>query len=165
MQLGYGVPDSLRLVPVDFEAGDAWWERLAASGFDATRPAVVASAGVSMYLTRDAIEATMRQVASLAPGTTFAMTFMLPIEMTEPELRPALERATAGARASGTPFISFFTPEEMVAMAQNAGFTDAVHVSAESLATRYFANRSDALRPPANSEELVVARVAARRGA
>ena len=32
--LGLGIPSLLRLVPVDFEAGDTWWERLAASGFD-----------------------------------------------------------------------------------------------------------------------------------
>lgn len=34
VDLGLGIPSFLRLVPVDFEAGDAWWERLAASGFD-----------------------------------------------------------------------------------------------------------------------------------
>src|SRR5580765_8013989 len=68
--LGFGFPSFLRLVPVDFEAGDAWWERLAASGFDAARPAIVASTGVSMYLTREAILTTLRQVAALAPGST-----------------------------------------------------------------------------------------------
>ncbi len=52
VDLGLGIPPFLRLVPVDFEAGDGWWERLAASGFDAERPAVVASTGVSMYLTQ-----------------------------------------------------------------------------------------------------------------
>src|SRR5262249_26202894 len=57
VELGFGVPPFLRLVPVDFEAGHAWWERLVAMGFDSERPAVVASTGVSMYLTRDAIVA------------------------------------------------------------------------------------------------------------
>src|SRR5438094_10272638 len=33
MELGFGIPEWLRLVPVDFEAGDAWWQRLAAAGF------------------------------------------------------------------------------------------------------------------------------------
>ena len=77
-------------MPVDFEAGEAWWERLAASGFDSARPAVVASTGVSMYLTK-------------------------------------------------------------------AGFRDVEHVSAAALAQRYFAERTDGLRPPNNSEELLVA--------
>src|SRR5665213_931383 len=61
IELGFGIPSFLRLVPVDFEAGDAWWERLAAAGFDTRRPAIIASTGVSMYLTRKAVAATLRQ--------------------------------------------------------------------------------------------------------
>jgi methyltransferase (TIGR00027 family) len=158
VDLGLGVPSFLRLVPVDFEAGDAWWERLAASGFDSARPAVVASTGVSMYLTKDAIQATLRQIAALAPASTFAMSFMLPIELADPDVRPAIERAAAGARANGTPFISFLTPAEMLTMARNAGFKEVQHVSAAALGERYFAGRTDGLRPPNNSEELLVAR-------
>jgi methyltransferase (TIGR00027 family) len=157
IELGLGIPAYLRLVPVDFEAGDSWWERLAASGFDPARPALVASTGVSMYLTREAILATLRQVAALAPGSTLAMSFMLPIEMADPDVRPGIERAAAGAKANGTPFISFFTPAEMLALAREAGFAQVRHVSAAALAERYFAGRTDGLRPPNNSEELVVA--------
>ena len=53
-------PDWLRLVPVDFEAGESWWDGSRPPGFDAGRPAVVASTGVSMYLTREANAATLR---------------------------------------------------------------------------------------------------------
>jgi methyltransferase (TIGR00027 family) len=159
IDLGLGIPSFLRLVPVDFEAGDAWWERLIESGFDAMRPAVVASTGVSMYLTRDAITATLRQVAALAPGSTLAMSFMLPIEMADPEARPGIERAMAGARANGTPFISFFTPTEILTLARDVGFREVRHVSAATLAQRYFAGRTDGLRPPNNSEELLVATI------
>ena len=42
------------------------------------------------------------------------MSFMLPIELADPEVRPGIERAAAGAQANGTPFISFFTPSEML---------------------------------------------------
>lgn len=157
VELGLGIPSFLRFVPVDFEAGDPWWERLAASGFDARRPAIVASTGVSMYLTKDAIVATLRQVAALAPGSTLVMSFLLPIELMDPEVRPGVERAAEGARASGTPFISFFTPTEMLTLARDAGFKDMRHVSAATLAERYFAGRTDGLRPPNNSEELLVA--------
>jgi O-methyltransferase involved in polyketide biosynthesis len=110
-----------------------------------------------MYLTEDAISATLRQTAALAPGSTVAMSFMLPIELADPEVRPAIERAAAGARANGTPFISLFTPAEMLELARNAGFKEVQHVSAATLAQRYFANRADGLRPPNNSEELLVA--------
>jgi methyltransferase (TIGR00027 family) len=157
IELGFGVPEWLRLVGVDFEAGDAWWQRLAAAGFDTGQPAVVASSGVSMYLTRDAVAATLRQVAALAPGSTLAMTFVLPLEFADPEVRPGLQLAEKGARASGTPFLSFFTPTEMLTLAREAGFRDVQHVSAATLGQRYFAGRTDGLRPPNNAEELLVA--------
>lgn len=156
-ELGLGIPSFLQLVPVDFEAGDAWWERLSASGFDTGQPAVVASTGVSMYLSKDAIAATLRQVAALAPGSTLAMSFLLPIELADPEVRPGIERAIAGAQAAGTPFISFFTPTEMLTLARDAGFREVRHVSAAMLAQRYFAGRTDGLCPPNNTEELLVA--------
>jgi methyltransferase (TIGR00027 family) len=159
IELGFGIPEWLRLVPVDFEAGDAWWQRLAAAGFESGQPAIVASTGVSMYLTKDAIAATLRQIAALAPGSMLAMTFLLPLELADPEVRPGLQLAEKGARASGTPFISFFTPTEMLALARGAGFREVQHVSAATLAQRYFAGRTDGLRPPNNSEELLVAMI------
>ncbi|MEA2911062.1 MAG: hypothetical protein QOJ15_3143 [Bradyrhizobium sp.] len=159
IELGFGIPKWLRLVPVDFEAGDAWWQRLAAAGFDSGQPAIVASTGVSMYLTKDAIAATLRQIAALGPGSMLAMTFLLPLELADPEVRPGLQLAEKGARASGTPFISFFTPTEMLALAREAGFREVQHVSAATLAQRYFAGRTDGFRPPNNSEELLVAMI------
>jgi methyltransferase (TIGR00027 family) len=32
IELGFGIPEWLRLVPVDFEAGGSWWEMLEAAG-------------------------------------------------------------------------------------------------------------------------------------
>jgi methyltransferase (TIGR00027 family) len=159
IDLGFGIPEWLRLVPVDFEAGEAWTHKLAAAGFDVGRPAVVASTGVSMYLTKDAIAAMLGQIAAFAPGSTLAMTFLLPLELSDPEVRPGLEMAEKGARSSGTPFLSFFTPPQMLALAREAGFGEVRHVSAASLAQRYFAGRTDGLRPPNNAEELLVATV------
>lgn len=158
-ELGFGVPQWLRFVPVDFEARESWQEALVAAGFDASRPAIVVSTGVSMYLSKEANAATLRQVASLAPGSMLAMTFLLPLEMADPDVRPGLEMAEKGARASGTPFISFFTPPEMLALARENGFRDARHVSADMLTERYFAGRADGLRPPRNAEELLLATV------
>lgn len=160
VELGYGVPDQLRLVPVDFEAGAAgmpWWERLNEAGFDAARPAVIVSTGVTMYLTKEATAATLRQIAdALAPGSTLAMTFLLPEELVDEADRPGLRMSMKGARASGTPFISFYTPQEMLATAHEAGFKDARHVSGTELGQRWFADRTDGLRP-SSGEDLLLA--------
>lgn len=151
IELGFGIPEWLRLVPVDFEAGWSWWEQLKAAGFDASRPAVVASTGVTQYLTKDAITATLRQVARLAPGSTLAMTFLLPLELERSEV----DAAEKGARASGTPFISFFMPEEMLALAREAGFREARHISSADLNKRYFTGRTDSLWLPSGEEFLI----------
>ena len=157
IDLGFGLPPFLRLVPVDFEAGEAWQDKLAAAGFDARRSALLASTGVSMYLTREANIDTLRRVASVAAGSTLVLSFMLPIEMADPEIRPGIERAAAGARANGTPFLSFFTPGDLLSLARDAGFKVVRHGPAAALAERYFSGRTDGLRPPNNAEELLVA--------
>jgi O-methyltransferase involved in polyketide biosynthesis len=110
-----------------------------------------------MYLTRNAIAASLRQVAALASGSTLAMTFLLPIEFATPEIRPGLELAEKAARLRGTPFISFFKPAEMLALAREAGFREVQHVAAATLTQRYFAGRTDGLRPADNTEEMLVA--------
>lgn len=156
IELGLGVPENLRLVPVDFEAGESWVQKLAAGGFDTGKPAVVASTGVSMYLTRDANLATMRQIAAFAPGTTFVMSFIGPIELIDPAERSGVEAAMKGARAGGNPWLSFFTPDQALALAREAGFKNARHVSAAELNARYFPDRADGLKTT-NSEELIVA--------
>ncbi|MDY0870975.1 class I SAM-dependent methyltransferase [Dongia rigui] len=156
-KLGFGQPTWLHFVPVNFEAGDDWLAHLKAAGFNAARPAVIASTGVSMYLTLAAIKTTLRQVASLPHGSTFAMSFLLPLAMADADMRPMLQRAVDGAQASGTPFVSFFAPDEILSLAKDAGFRDVRYVSADDLAARYFANRPDGLRPPRNAEGMLIA--------
>ena len=58
--------------------------------------------------------ATLRQSQALASGSTLAMTFMRPVELVGPD-EQLIHRATdAAARAAGTPFISYYAPEEIV---------------------------------------------------
>jgi methyltransferase (TIGR00027 family) len=157
VELGFGVPEWLRLVPVDIEAGGSWWRELVIAGFDTSQPAIVGSTGVAMYLGRDTTVAMLRQIAALVPGSTLAMTFMVPLPLVEPEERPQRQATERFARAAGTPFISVFTPPEMQELAREAGLRDVRHVSAVTLAQRYFAGRTDGLRPSSSEEVLVAA--------
>jgi methyltransferase (TIGR00027 family) len=157
IRAGYDIPGSLHLVPVDFERTDGWAE-LSAAGFDRERPALVVSAGVSMYLTKEANAETLNQVATLAAGSVLAMTFQLPEELVDEADREGRGFAIRGAAASGTPFLSFYAPDEMLAAARTAGFRDARQVSSRELAERYFSGRRDGLRP-STGEDLLVATV------
>jgi O-methyltransferase involved in polyketide biosynthesis len=109
-----------------------------------------------MYLAKDTTAATLHQLAALAPGSTLAMSFLLPAELVDEADRPGLEVSSRGARASGTPFVSFFTPDEILTMTRDAGFVETRHVSGRDLAERYFGDRPDGLRP-SSGEDLVVA--------
>ncbi|HVA09540.1 MAG TPA: class I SAM-dependent methyltransferase [Acidimicrobiales bacterium] len=158
LELGFGIPEWLRLVPANFEVSGSWWRELAAGGFDRSLPAVVASTGVSMYLSKKATMDALRQLAELAPGSTLAMTFLLPPELLDQADRSVLQESKKGARASGTPFVSFYPPEEMVAMAREAGFTEVRHIAGSELGDRYFGDRTDGLRP-STGEDFVVAAI------
>ena len=85
-QLGIEPPEALSFVPVNFET-KSWVEEIVSTGFDRTRPAVVSSTGVTNYLSVDAIQAMLRDVARLAPGSVFVCGFGLPRHLIEPDER------------------------------------------------------------------------------
>jgi methyltransferase (TIGR00027 family) len=150
------IPGNLRFAPVNFETDSNWLQALSTAGFNISKLAIVASTGVSMYLTHDAILGTLQQVATLAPGSTLAMSFLLPMELLNTEERRLYEMAVKGAAAAGTPFISFFTPDQMLELSANAGLKNAQIISGDDLEGRYFTGRKDGLAP-SNAEQILVA--------
>lgn len=158
-ELGIPLPEGLHFVPVDFEAGESWLEKLSAAGFDKNKPALISSTGVSMYLTKEANFATLQMMALLAPGSMLAMTYLLPAELIDNSSEKCgLAASQKGAKSSGTPFISFFTPEEIQALALKAGFHEAHCVFADELNKKYFSNRTDDLKT-GKGEAFLIARI------
>lgn len=156
--LGFDIPQGLRFVPVDFEKDPDWLSQLANAGFDLVSPAIISCTGVSMYLTHAAILDMLREVATLAPGSALALSFLLPMELLEPGDQRLLGFAMKGASAAGTPLISFFTPEQMLELAGQAGLRNAEIVSGSDLSSRYFAGRKDGLSP-SDAEQILVATI------
>lgn len=155
LDLGYSMSDHLHFVPVDFEAGESWIKNLASCGFQSHQPAVLASTGVSMYLTKEANFATLKEIAAFAPRSTLAMTFMVPLDLIPESERAQHEMVYERARAAGTPFLSFFRPNEMLDLARAAGFKNVEHVSGADIVKKYFAGRTDGLCPSAGEEFLI----------
>jgi len=154
-ELGFGIPVGLHFVSVNFETS-SWWEQLLQAGFDINKPVVVACTGVSLYLTKEAITSMLQQIAGLASGSTLAMTFYLPMELIDEEDIALQQISEKGARASGTPFISFFSPEEMLKLARETGFKKVETRSRNDLIKSYFVGRTDNLSP-ASGEEFLIA--------
>lgn len=145
IELHFGVPNYLHFVPVNFETS-SWWEALLKAGFDTSKPAVVACTGVTLYLTKKAITAALYQLAALASGSKLAITFYLPIELLDEEDKPLHKIGEKGAAAAGTPFVTFFAPNEILALAREAGVKDAKTISTKDM-EEYFTNRPDDLLP------------------
>ena len=156
VELGYNLPEWLRFVTVDFE-NSSWWEALLSAGFNVNEPAVVACTGLSMYLTLEANRTTLEQMATLATGSILAMTYLLPIELIDEEDIVLQQISEKGARASGNPFISYFSPDEMLDLARKSGFKTPENIMSADLYERYFINRSDKLSP-ASGEVFLIAK-------
>ena len=154
---GYKITDNLHFVPVDFEIS-SWWDELLDKGFNVNLPTFVSCTGVTLYLTKDAINDTLKKMASLASGSAIAIAFYLPLEQLDEEDKPLLEMAIKGAAASGTPFVSFFSVEEVAKLADEIGLKDIRTVSTKDMTERYFKDRADNL-VPASGEFFLVARI------
>jgi methyltransferase (TIGR00027 family) len=143
-ETGIAVPDVLTFAPVNFET-ETLAHGLARAGFDATKPAVFAWLGVVPYLTHDAIMATLRFIAGLAKGTAVIFDYGEPAGIRHEASRAAHEEMAARVAASGEPFRSFFTPEDIMRDVAAAGFSEIEDFDSRTLNARYFRDRSDGL--------------------
>jgi len=81
---------------------------------------------------------------------------MLPIELNDPAIRDSVARS-CGREGERNALAKLLYTGRMLALACEAGFRKVEHLSAAALAQCYFTHRTDGLRPPNNSEELLVA--------
>ncbi|MDF9751969.1 SAM-dependent methyltransferase [Arthrobacter sp. ES3-54] len=87
-------------VSADFETED-WMEKLAASGFDPGKPALFLWEGVTMYLDRDSVGATLSRIAGTAAGSVVAFDYFS--GETIASRSPYMRYARAAARFVGEP--------------------------------------------------------------
>jgi methyltransferase (TIGR00027 family) len=156
-QLGFELPKGLRFVPVDFEAGESWTQRLAGAGFDGRRPAVFCSLGLSQYLSREATAAIFAETAALARGTTLVSSFAVPAHLIAPDEAELTARIKEICAARGCPWVAEYAPLEFEALARQAGFGQVHYQSTAATSERYFSGRGDGLKMP-TVEHLLVAR-------
>jgi methyltransferase (TIGR00027 family) len=138
-------PPTVTYVPIDFER-QALPDVLGATGFDPTIGAVFSWLGVVPYLTRDAIMATLRYVASVtAAGGGVAFDFGIPPERLSLTQRRVFDALAARVSAAGEPWRTFFEPDDLARELHELGFSVAHSLSGEAINARYFADRSDGL--------------------
>jgi methyltransferase (TIGR00027 family) len=130
-------------VPYDFEH-DSLRERLLGSGFDPTRPSVIAWIGVTMFLTREAIAATLTDLSALcAPGSQLVFDYIDADVVTGESHWPGARRVAHTVARKGEPYRSGFATAEVESLVAGHGFTCGEHLRAPDLTRRYAPGRAD----------------------
>lgn len=154
-EAGIPLPPDLTFAPVDFER-DTLMAGLLAAGFDAGWPAVFSWLGVTMYLSREAVLATLGVVAGLPRGSAVTCDFRVPAALLNPVERVISDLVAARVAAEGEPWIATFEPEELRARCLDLGFAEATVWEPDALNQRYLHRRKDGLR---SNGRLLCARV------
>ena len=147
-------PDGVTFVPADLAAdapADLAAETLpgllAAAGFDSSAPALVSWLGVTMYLTRDAITATLAAIGALPAGSEVIADYMLPVELRDEAGAVYGSLVAQAAAERGEPWLSCLAPEEMADLARAAGLAAVRNVPQRDMIPTALWRRQDSLRP------------------
>ena len=98
-------PDGLVVVPLDFER-QRLVEGLRAAGYHVEQPAFFSWLGMTQYLTTSAVFETLKEIASLAPGSEVVFTYHVPedsLEGGDRRVRRVLSARAAQGDAPGSP--------------------------------------------------------------
>ncbi|MBT5332716.1 MAG: class I SAM-dependent methyltransferase [Gammaproteobacteria bacterium] len=140
--------ENVTYVAVDF-THQSLSEQLTASGFDVSKPTVFTLEGVSQYITKEAVSATIEELSTLIQTTTstFFISYVDELLDKDPEAcfgkgyPKAVQRAetikTLSAKV-GEPWISFYTEEEIASLLSRNGFSVEENVTLEDLNSLYF---------------------------
>lgn len=131
---GIDLPETLTLVPVDFETQDLA-AQLDDAAFARTEPAIFVWLGVVFYLTPNAARATLDYIAGQAHPVEVVFDY-LQSATTDDDRAQLQARADRLARA-GEPLISYFAPDEVARLLRTLGFTDIEDLTAQDVISAY----------------------------
>ena len=144
-------------VPVDFEA-EPLQDALRAAGFDWGQPALFSWTGVAPYLTAQAIASTLRTIAGAAAGSEVVLSYRAEEPILDDVGREFMRIYTPVAASLGEALQPGWPAIEIERLIDRSGLKVVDHPARADLQERYFADRTDGLRPY-NVETLVTARV------
>jgi methyltransferase (TIGR00027 family) len=135
--LGVEIPDNLVFAAADFER-QTLREGLVGAGFDFGRTAVFSWIGVTMYLTVDAIDATLGTISECTAGSQVVLTYNQPHHVLDHSALQVTSTFEAIAKELGEPFVSLFTPGQIEGLLRSHGFDDIVHFGPDEARAAWF---------------------------
>ena len=133
-------------VPVDFER-ERLADGLADAGHDPLRATFVTWLGVTPFLSRDAILATLREL----PPCWLGVGYVPPLDAWDERLRASVSWMPGKMAELGEPWLSLLTPQDLAGLLAEAGFSMLEDLGSEDVEPRYGL-------PALNYERLALAR-------
>ena len=155
-ELGLPVREGHVFAAVDFDAGSLR-DGLSRAGLDWSEPAFFSWLGVTIYLTAGAIDATLRSVSGCGPGSEIVLSYDASEAFLDDTAREMVQIEARLVAAAGEPYTTRMSPAQAEALVEGAGLEVVEHLTPEDVYDRYFAGRSDGLRP-SRAERLIAAR-------
>ncbi|WP_051792445.1 hypothetical protein [Amycolatopsis jejuensis] len=103
--------------------------------------------GVTMHVTRDAIEHTLADLGRLTPGTELIVEYLLPKHLRDEADNAYAALIAETATDGGEPWLSYFTPDDMTAMLTKYGFGPTRHLRRHDAIDTALWHRTDHLHP------------------
>jgi methyltransferase (TIGR00027 family) len=144
-------------VPVDFEA-EPVQDALGTAGFDWGQPTLFSWTGVAPYLTAQAISSTLRTIAATAAGSEVVFSYRAEEAVLDDAGREFIRIYAPLAASLGEPLQPGWPVVEIEQLISRSGLKVVDHPARADLQARYFAGRTDGLRP-FTAESLVTVRV------
>lgn len=136
---GWGIPENLRFVPLDFSSGDLR-EELLKAGFNPQKRSFFSWLGVSYYLSTAEIEAMLAALATLcAPGSCLVFDYA-DEGLFESKIR-RVQNMLAMAQAGGEAMKSCFDAAALERLLNQHGFAISEHLPPDAIQARYFSGR------------------------
>lgn len=141
------LPRNVEYVAVDFER-ESVAEALKRSSFDPSRPCFLSWLGTTFYLSDAAVFATLRSIAQCAaPGSELVFDYCVAEASLGARDRDELNALKRFVARRGEPFVASFLPAQLVNRIADLGLDVVENTSPDKLERRYFAGRTDGLRP------------------
>jgi methyltransferase (TIGR00027 family) len=133
------IPDNVFYAAINFEK-ESLYDGLIRNGIDFGEPAFISWLGVTMYLTKEAIDAVFKTVASFPKNSEIVFTYAIKRETKSPVEDRAAEL--------GEQWKSHFTIEEIIDKLTDYKYSTVYFLCYDDAKLRYFNNRSDNLPIP-----------------
>ncbi|MGD0681236.1 MAG: class I SAM-dependent methyltransferase [Terracidiphilus sp.] len=106
------LPSHVQFVEIDFNQ-QSMTDALHQAGFERTLPSCIIWEGVTNYLTAEAIDETLRQIAGTAPGSILLFTYIHRSVLDHPDQFFGAEKMMARLQSYGEPWIFGLHPDEI----------------------------------------------------